>query len=41
VMRCLRAGERQSPLVPLEATLGVLRTVDAARAEVGVRYPGE
>ncbi|MGW4918953.1 Gfo/Idh/MocA family protein [Streptomyces albidoflavus] len=41
VMRCLRAGERQSPLVPLEATLGVLRTVDAARAEVGVGYPGE
>lgn len=41
VMRCLRAGERESPLVPLSGTLAVMRTLDAARAQIGVRYPGE
>ena len=35
VMRCLRAGERQSPLVPLEATLpGVARELDAMFARL-------
>jgi predicted dehydrogenase len=41
VMRALRAGETQSPLVPLEGTLAVMRTLDAIRDRVGVRYPGE
>ena len=41
VMRCLRAGERESPLVPLAGSLAVMRTLDAARAKTGVRYPGE
>lgn len=41
VMRCLRAGERESPLVPLDGTLAVMRTLDAVRDRVGVRYPGE
>ncbi|WP_030421623.1 Gfo/Idh/MocA family protein [Streptomyces sp. NRRL F-5065] len=41
VMRALRAGERESPLVPLDGTLAVMRTLDAIRAQVGVRYPGE
>ncbi|MFF0016186.1 Gfo/Idh/MocA family protein [Streptomyces sp. NPDC005374] len=41
VMRALRAGERQSPLVPLEGTLAVMRTLDAVRDRIGVRYPGE
>ncbi|MEU9322856.1 Gfo/Idh/MocA family oxidoreductase [Streptomyces canus] len=41
VMRALRAGESQSPLVPLEGTLAVMRTLDAIRDHVGVRYPGE
>ncbi|WP_327684556.1 Gfo/Idh/MocA family protein [Streptomyces sp. NBC_00467] len=41
VMRCLRAGEKQSPLVPLEGTLAVMRTLDAVRDRIGVRYPGE
>ncbi|HEY3503100.1 MAG TPA: Gfo/Idh/MocA family oxidoreductase [Actinocatenispora sp.] len=40
-MRCLRAGETESPLVPLADTLSVLRTLDAVRAQLGVRYPGE
>lgn len=41
VMRAVRAGERESPLVPLEGTLAVMRTLDAVRGQIGVRYPGE
>lgn len=41
VMRALRAGETESPLVPLDGTLAVMRTLDAIRDRVGVRYPSE
>ncbi|MET7314794.1 Gfo/Idh/MocA family oxidoreductase [Streptomyces thermoviolaceus] len=41
VMRALRAGETESPLVPWESTLAVMRTLDAIRAHTGVRYPQE
>ena len=41
VMRALRAGETESPLVPLEGTLAVMRTLDTIRNQVGVHYPGE
>ncbi|MFI1012538.1 Gfo/Idh/MocA family protein [Streptomyces sp. NPDC020965] len=41
VMRCLRAGETESPLVPLDGSLAVMRTLDAIRDRVGVRYPSE
>lgn len=41
VMRCLRAGLLESPLVPLDGTLAVMRTLDAVRDRIGVRYPGE
>ncbi|MFJ8357549.1 Gfo/Idh/MocA family protein [Streptomyces sp. NPDC093984] len=41
VMRALRAGETESPLVPLDGTLAVMRTLDAIRDHIGVRYPGE
>ena len=41
VVRCLRAGERESPLVPRAHTLAVMRTLDAVRERVGLRYPGE
>ncbi|WP_107103728.1 MULTISPECIES: Gfo/Idh/MocA family oxidoreductase [unclassified Streptomyces] len=41
VMRCLRAGETESPLVPLEGSLAVMRTLDAVRDRIGVRYPQE
>ncbi|MEU7425326.1 Gfo/Idh/MocA family oxidoreductase [Streptomyces sp. NPDC040750] len=41
VMRALRTGETESPLVPLEGTLAVMRTLDAIRDRAGVRYPGE
>ena len=40
-MRALRAGETESPVVPLDGTLAVMRTLDAIRDRVGVRYPGE
>ncbi|MFE3204346.1 Gfo/Idh/MocA family protein [Embleya sp. NPDC059237] len=40
VMRCLRAGETESPLVPLAGTLAVMRTLDTVREHIGVRYPG-
>ena len=41
VTRCLRAGELESPLVPLDGSLAVMRTLDAARARIGLRFPGE
>lgn len=41
VMRCLRAGMLESPLVPHAQTLALMRQLDAVRAQVGVVYPGE
>jgi len=41
VIRCLRAGEIESPLVPHEDSLALMRLMDRIRADVGVRYPGE
>ncbi|MDX3531020.1 Gfo/Idh/MocA family oxidoreductase [Streptomyces sp. ID05-39B] len=41
VMRAVRAGETESPLVPLDGTLAVMRTLDTVRERIGVRYPGE
>ncbi|MEF9903426.1 Gfo/Idh/MocA family protein [Streptomyces sp. P9-A2] len=40
-MRALRAGETESPLVPLDGTLAVMRTLDTIRERIGVHYPGE
>ncbi|MEU0968104.1 Gfo/Idh/MocA family oxidoreductase [Streptomyces sp. NPDC005917] len=40
-MRALRAGEKESLLVPLDGTLAVMRTLDSLRELIGVRYPGE
>jgi predicted dehydrogenase len=39
VMRCLRAGHTESPLIPHEATLAVMATLDTALRQVGVTYP--
>lgn len=39
VGRCLREGLRESPLVPHEQTLTLLRQMDDLRAQVGVRFP--
>lgn len=41
VERCLRAGVLESPLMPHADTIGVLEILDAARSELGVRYPQE
>ncbi|MFJ9813104.1 Gfo/Idh/MocA family protein [Streptomyces sp. NPDC101158] len=41
VMRCLRAGETESPLVPLDGSLALMRTLDAVRERIGVRYPAD
>jgi len=38
--RCVREGLLESPLVPHEQTLAILRQMDAVRAQVGVRFPG-
>ncbi|MDB1088969.1 Gfo/Idh/MocA family oxidoreductase [Streptomyces sp. ACA25] len=41
VMRCLRAGETESSVVPLDGTLAVMRTLDTVRERIGLRFPGE
>ncbi|MBM7519105.1 Gfo/Idh/MocA family protein [Nocardioides nitrophenolicus] len=41
VERCVRAGLRESPLVPHAQTLTVLRQLDALRADLGIRYPDD
>lgn len=41
VHRCLREGQMESPLMPLDETLETMRTLDALRAQWGMSYPGE
>jgi predicted dehydrogenase len=41
VGRCLREGLRESPLVPHEQTLTLLRQMDDVRAQVGVAYAAD
>jgi hypothetical protein len=41
VERCLRAGEPESPVVPLDETVAILELLDEARAQLGVRYPAD
>lgn len=41
VERCVRAGLRESPVIPHEESLAIARTMDRVRAEIGLRYPGE
>ncbi len=41
VERCLAAGLTECPLMPLDETLGIMTTLDAVRAGIGMRYPGE
>jgi predicted dehydrogenase len=38
VMDCLRAGAIESDLIPHAETLSVMRTLDLARAQIGVTY---
>jgi predicted dehydrogenase len=39
--RCLTAGEEESALFPLSATVRVMEAMDEVRRLLGVRYPGE
>jgi predicted dehydrogenase len=41
VARCLRAGELESPHVPLDETVAILEVLDEARRQLGVRYPAD
>ncbi|MBF4161519.1 Gfo/Idh/MocA family protein [Nocardioides acrostichi] len=41
VVRCVRAGLRESPLVPHAQTLALMRQMDDVRAQVGVRFAQE
>lgn len=41
VMRCLRAGLLESPLVPHAQTLSLMRQMDNIRAQIGVRYAAD
>ena len=41
VERCLRTGETESPLVPLDDTVAILELIDDARAQIGVHYPAD
>lgn len=41
VMRCLRAGELESPVMPLDETLRIMQTMDQVRGQWGLKYPGE
>lgn len=41
VARCVRAGERESPIRTHADTLAVLDTLDEVRRRIGLSYPGE
>jgi hypothetical protein len=40
-LRCIRAKSVESAVCPHEATLEILRQMDAIRASWNFRYPGE
>jgi predicted dehydrogenase len=40
-MNCLRTGKLESAIMPLDETHSVLKTLDALRAEWGLKYPME
>jgi predicted dehydrogenase len=40
VARCIRAGELESPIMPLEETLQVMATMDEIRTQINLAYPG-
>jgi predicted dehydrogenase len=41
VMECLRAGELQSSIMPLDESLAIMQLLDRIRADIGLVYPGE
>jgi predicted dehydrogenase len=38
VARCIADGRRESPVMPLAETLSIMRTLDAIREQIGLRY---
>jgi predicted dehydrogenase len=40
-MELIREGRPESPVMPLDESLAILRTMDAIRAQCGVRYPAD
>ncbi|MEK7674480.1 MAG: Gfo/Idh/MocA family oxidoreductase [Verrucomicrobiota bacterium] len=41
VMQCLREGKLESEIMPLAETLSIMKTLDAIRAQWGLKYPME
>lgn len=41
VVRCLRAGETESPTIPLDESRAIMAVMDKMRADWGLRYPFE
>ncbi len=41
VMRCVRAGEVESKIMPLDETLAIMKTMDGIREQMGLTYPME
>ncbi len=41
VMRCLRAGLLESPIMPLDESVAILTTTDELRRQWNIRFPGE
>ncbi len=41
VARCVASGVTQSPLMPWQGTLEVMRTLDQVRTQIGLTYPAE
>jgi predicted dehydrogenase len=39
VHRCLRAGLKESPVLPLAETLSIMQTMDEIRSQIGLTYP--
>ena len=41
VADCLRQGLTESPVLPLDESLSIMRTLDTLRAQFGLKYPME
>ncbi len=41
VMRCLREGLTESPIMPLDESVSIAETMDELRQQWGLRFPGE
>ena len=37
--RCLRSGEKESPMMPLNETLSIMKTLDEVKEQIGLSFP--